>query len=62
MTHSHDERPPSALAHGCAKPDDIEEARRQLTTAEHRAAKQKARHWRGVMRRAMDRQARASGR
>jgi hypothetical protein len=33
MPH-HEERPPSALAHGPAKQDDIERARRQVATAE----------------------------
>jgi hypothetical protein len=30
----HHERPATALAHGPAKPDDIERARRDVTTAE----------------------------
>ena len=37
MPH-HEERPPSALAHGPAKQDDIERARREVATAEARHA------------------------
>lgn len=33
MRH-HDERPANALAHGPAKPDDIERARREVGSAE----------------------------
>jgi hypothetical protein len=38
MPH-HADRSPSALAHGPAKADDIERARRDLGTAEARAAR-----------------------
>jgi hypothetical protein len=37
MPH-HDERPPTKLAKGPAKPDDIERARREVGTAEARQA------------------------
>ena len=37
MLH-HKERPASALAHGPAKPEDIERARRDVEVAEDRAA------------------------
>jgi hypothetical protein len=37
MPH-HDEKPASALAHGSAKPDDIERVRRDVGTAEARHA------------------------
>jgi hypothetical protein len=37
MPH-HDERPANALAHGPAKPDDIERARREVGSAEAQQA------------------------
>ena len=50
--HHHDERPPSALAHGATKSSDIEHVRRELGWAEEqvvRELKAAARyHWKRV--------------
>ena len=51
----HDERPPSALAHGAAKSSDIERVREDVERAEKRLADDErasaARRWRRLLRR-----------
>jgi hypothetical protein len=55
LPHEHEERTPSALAHGPAKPSDIENVRDQVASAETKAAHRATRHWKRVMDRAVRR-------
>lgn len=56
----HRDRPPGALAHGPAKPDDIERVRRDVDEAEARSVREEevsaARHRQRVFNRAAERE------